>query len=113
GVRAGRARAPLAPDQGLLEVLPVLALRSERDATIRTDLKTQQEEDPMTMKTLLGTAALALVVGTGSALAQSAIKIGHLADYSGGTSDVGTPYGQAVADTFAWINKNGGINGTK
>ena len=67
----------------------------------------------MTMKSLLGTAALAMLIGTGSAFAQSAIKIGHLADYSGGTSDVGTPYGQAVADTFAWINKNGGINGTK
>ena len=31
GVRAGRARASLAADQGLLETLPVLALRSERD----------------------------------------------------------------------------------
>ncbi len=31
--------------------------------------------------------------------------------YSGGTSDVGTPYGQGVADTFAWVNKNGGIGG--
>ena len=30
-VRAGRARASLAADQGLLETLPVLALRSERD----------------------------------------------------------------------------------
>ena len=26
-------------------------------------------------------------------------------------SDVGTPYGQAVADTFAWVNKNGGVGG--
>ena len=67
----------------------------------------------MRMKTLLGTAALTLLMSASGALAQSAIRIGHLADYSGGTSDVGTPYGQAVADTFAWINKNGGINGTK
>jgi branched-chain amino acid transport system substrate-binding protein len=67
----------------------------------------------MTMKTLLGTAAAVLLLGGTAAMAQSAIKIGHLADYSGGTSDVGTPYGHAVADTFAWINKNGGINGVK
>src|SRR6266850_623284 len=39
--------------------------------------------------------------------------LGHLADYSGATSDVGTPFGQGVADTYAWINKNGGIDGKK
>ena len=32
-------------------------------------------------------------------------------DLSGGTADVGTPYGQGVADTFAWVNKNGGVGG--
>ena len=31
GLRAGRTRAPMAADQGVLETLPVLALRSERD----------------------------------------------------------------------------------
>jgi branched-chain amino acid transport system substrate-binding protein len=67
----------------------------------------------MTMKSLLGTAAAVLLLSGTAAMAQSAIKIGHLADYSGGTSDVGTPYGHAVADTFAWVNKNGGINGVK
>jgi len=67
----------------------------------------------MKITTLLGSAALAVVLGANSALAQSSIKIGHLADYSGGTSDVGTPYGHAIVDTFAWINKNGGINGVK
>ena len=55
--------------------------------------------------------ALALVIAASSATAQAQIAIGHLADYSGGTSDVGTPYGQAVADTFAWVNKNGGVAG--
>lgn len=67
----------------------------------------------MTIKTYLGSAAIALLLASSGALAQSPVKIGHLADYSGGTSDVGTPFGQAVADTFAWINKNGGVNGTK
>ncbi|WP_127088733.1 ABC transporter substrate-binding protein [Aquabacter cavernae] len=54
-------------------------------------------------------SALALASAT-PALAQS-INIGHLADYSGGTSDVGQPYGQGVQDTIAYINKNGGVNG--
>src|SRR3982075_4644990 len=66
---------------------------------------------PMRIKTLLSTASLALLLC--AAAAQAQIALGHLADYSGPTSDVGTPFGQGVADTYAWINKNGGINGTK
>ncbi len=56
----------------------------------------------MTMKSFLTSASLALLVAGASASAQAQqIAIGHLADYSGGTSDVGTPYGQGVVDTFA------------
>ena len=64
----------------------------------------------MTIKSFLSAVSLALLTGTASAAAQQ-IAIGHLEDLSGATSDVGTPYGQAVVDTFAWINKNGGIGG--
>ena len=46
----------------------------------------------MTMKSLTRTVSLALLLG-GATTAQAQIAIGHLADYSGGTSDVGTPYG--------------------
>src|SRR6201746_861882 len=65
----------------------------------------------MTMKSLLSTVSLALLLGSAATMAQAQIAVGHLADYSGGTSDVGTPYGQGVADTFAWINKNRGSGG--
>ena len=65
----------------------------------------------MTIKSLLSTASLALLIGGVSATAQAQIAVGQLADYSGPTSDVGQPYGQAVADTFAWVNKNGGVGG--
>jgi branched-chain amino acid transport system substrate-binding protein len=65
----------------------------------------------MTMKSLLSSVSLALVIAGASAGAQAQIAIGHLEDLSGGTSDVGTPYGQAVVDTFAWVNKNGGVGG--
>src|SRR6266516_7590574 len=67
----------------------------------------------MTMKTLLSTASLALLLGSTAASAQAPISLGHLADYSGPTSDVGTPFGQGVADTYAWINKSCGVGGAK
>src|SRR5215212_3400086 len=76
--------------------------------TIQTN---KQTEEKMKMRSLLSTVSLALLLGGAISGAQAQIAIGHLADYSGGTSDVGTPYGQAVADTFAWVNKNGGVGG--
>ena len=42
-LRAGRARAPLAANQGLLEALPVLQLRSGRAETMQ-DLKQKPQE---------------------------------------------------------------------
>lgn len=65
----------------------------------------------MTIKTMLSTASLALLIGSMGSAAQAQIALGHLADYSGPTSDVGTPFGQGVADAFAYVNKNGGIGG--
>ena len=65
----------------------------------------------MTMKSFLSSVSLALLIGTSATMAQAQIAIGHLEDLSGGTSDVGTPYAQGVADAFAWVNKNGGVGG--
>ena len=45
----------------------------------------------MTMKTLLSTASLALLLASAATASQAQVKLGHLADYSGATSDVGTP----------------------
>ena len=63
------------------------------------------------MKTTMLAAAAALALGAGAASAADPIVVGHLADYTGATSDVGRPYGQGVADALAFINKNGGIAG--
>lgn len=64
----------------------------------------------MTLTRLLtGAAAAALLAGA----AQAEIRIGHLADYSGATSDIGVPFGQGVADAFAWVNEQGGVAGEK
>ncbi len=57
-------------------------------------------------------AAAAVLLGAGPAAAQG-IFVGHLADYTGATSDVGRPYGQGVADALAYVNSHGGINGKK
>lgn len=59
---------------------------------------------------LVATAATAAALGA-PALAQESIPVGHLADYSGATSDVGVPFGQGVADAIAYINQQGGVNG--
>jgi len=65
----------------------------------------------MRMRPLVRLVSLALLIAGVSKAAQAQIAVGHLADYSGATSDVGAAYGQAVADTFAWVNKNGGVGG--
>jgi branched-chain amino acid transport system substrate-binding protein len=63
-----------------------------------------------TTKRILLSAA-AIVALSAPALAQSKVPVGHLADFSGATSDVGVPFGQGVADALAYINKQGGIGG--
>lgn len=61
---------------------------------------------------LITAAATAALLGSGPAAAQD-IFVGHLADYTGATSDVGKPYGQGVADALAYVNAHGGVNGKK
>lgn len=56
--------------------------------------------------------ALAAVLMAAPSFAQD-IPIGHLADNSGATSDVGVPYGQGVVDALAYVNAKGGIAGKK
>lgn len=57
-------------------------------------------------------AASAALLGTTPVAAQG-IFVGHIADYTGATSDVGKPYGEGVADALAYINGHGGIDGKK
>ncbi len=63
-------------------------------------------------KGLIFSTILAVGLGlAGVAAATDTIPVGHLACYTGPTSDVGIPYGNGVADTLNYINKHGGING--
>jgi branched-chain amino acid transport system substrate-binding protein len=49
-----------------------------------------------------------------SGIALSAdIKVGHLADLTGPTGDVGKPYAEGVQAYKEYVNANGGINGKK
>jgi branched-chain amino acid transport system substrate-binding protein len=45
-----------------------------------------------------------------SAMAEE-IVIGHIADLTGATGDVGKPYAEGVQGAADWINANGGVNG--
>ena len=58
-------------------------------------------------------AAGALLSLATTVVVAQGISIGHLADFSGPTADVGGPYGQGVADAIAYINKQGGVGGKK
>ncbi len=49
----------------------------------------------------------------GVAFSADVIKVGHLADLTGPTGEVGKPYAQGVQDYKDWVNANGGINGKK
>jgi branched-chain amino acid transport system substrate-binding protein len=61
---------------------------------------------------LLHGAALAVLLTATSAHAQ--VAVGHLADYTGPTSDVGTPFGQGAADAMGWVNqKSRSVNNAK
>jgi branched-chain amino acid transport system substrate-binding protein len=67
----------------------------------------------MTNRSVLRGASLALLLAAASGTAQAQIAVGHLADFSGATSDVGVPFGQGVADALAWVNQKGGVGGQK
>jgi branched-chain amino acid transport system substrate-binding protein len=56
-------------------------------------------------------AATALAALAGAAAAQDPIPVGSLVDFTGATSSVGKPYGQAKVDAAEYINANGGVNG--
>ena len=47
----------------------------------------------------------------GVAFTAESIKVGHLADLTGPTGEVGKAYAQGVQDYKDWVNAHGGING--
>jgi branched-chain amino acid transport system substrate-binding protein len=63
-----------------------------------------------TMRVFAMVAAMAMCVA-GAAVSAPAIKVGHLADLTGPTGEVGKPYAQGVQDYKNWVNAHGGING--
>jgi len=67
----------------------------------------------MKRKSRLLVLSLAALLMTSAGAAQAQIPVGHLADFSGATADVGVPYGQGVSDALAYANQKGGVNGKK
>jgi len=64
------------------------------------------------LKTVSMAVALAFAFA-GVAFSAEVIKVGHLADLTGPTGEVGKPYAQGVQDYKDWVNAHGGINGKK
>ena len=60
----------------------------------------------------LASATLSLLLGAAPAGAQN-IAVGHLADHSGPTAEVGIPYSQGIEDALAYVNAKGGVAGRK
>lgn len=68
----------------------------------------------MQKKLLLTSAIATMAFGVNSgALAKDSVFVGHLADMSGPTAFVGKVYANGVRDSLAYINANGGIDGTQ
>ena len=63
-----------------------------------------------TMKIAAMVAAMTMVL-SGVAFSADAIRVGHLADLTGPTGDVGKPYAEGVQAYKTYINEHGGING--
>jgi branched-chain amino acid transport system substrate-binding protein len=51
--------------------------------------------------------------GAAGGASDGPIKVGILADLTGATADVGTPYNQGMLDYIDWRNADGGIEGRK
>lgn len=65
-----------------------------------------------TLATLtLGLTACAPGGGESEAESEGPIKIGIIADLTGATGDVGTPYNEGMLGYIDWINREGGIDG--
>ena len=90
---------------------PVLALRSERDGQQKTSRRPRIMS--MTMKILLSTASLACCWGAPQPSPQGPISLWASRRLFAPRPRRRNAVRTGVADTYAWINKNGGINGAQ
>lgn len=115
--------------QGILEAVPVFLLKNERGAwleqgtpagvpkavgnmAINHEIREGKETMKKTMKIAAMVAGLAMVL-SGVAFSADVIRVGHLADLTGPTGDVGKPYAEGVQAYKEYVNAHGGINGKK
>jgi branched-chain amino acid transport system substrate-binding protein len=86
------------------------------EAVDNTTTNNETREDLKSMKKTIRIAAMAAGIAlllSGAAYSAETIKVGHLADLTGATGEVGKPYAQGVQDYKDWVNAHGGINGKK
>lgn len=80
------------------------------NAAINHEIRKGKEKMKRMMKIASMVAALAMVL-SGVAFSAGTIKVGHLADLTGPTGDVGKPYAEGVQAYKEYANAHGGING--
>jgi len=74
------------------------------------EIREEWEKMKKTMKIAALVAGMAMVL-SGVAFSAGTIKVGHLADLTGPTGDVGKPYAEGVQAYKDYVNAHGGING--
>lgn len=79
---------------------------------INHEIREGKETMKKTMKIAAMVAGLAMVL-SGVAFSADVIRVGHLADLTGPTGDVGKPYAEGVQAYKEYVNAHGGINGKK
>ena len=90
--------------------MPLGVPKAEGNAATNNEIREEMEKMKKTMKIAAMVAALAMVL-SGVAFSAETIKVGHLADLTGPTGDVGKPYAEGVQAYKNYINAQGGING--
>ena len=84
--------------------------KAEGNAATNHEITEGKEKMKKTMKIAAMVAGLAMVL-SGVAFSAETIKVGHLADLTGPTGDVGKPYAEGVQAYKEYANAHGGING--
>ncbi len=86
--------------------------KAEGNTAINHKLRERKANMKKKIKIAAIVAGLAMVL-SGVAFSAETIKVGHLADLTGPTGDVGKPYAEGVQAYKNYVNAHGGINGKK
>ena len=90
--------------------MPFVVSKAGGNAVTNHEIREENVKMKKMVKIASMVAALAMVL-SGVAFSAGTIKVGHLADLTGPTGDVGKPYAEGVQAYKNYTNAHGGING--